>query len=73
MLIVMVHSVILFTAVLLGSGVGYFIAQPAYGLITEHANSDVYYVKKTKAKKLAELETERLDTSFCSPEQFTFV
>jgi hypothetical protein len=73
MLIIMTHSVYLFTAVLLGSGVGYFIARPAYKLMTEQANSKVYYVKQTKAKNCSELETERLDTSFCSPDQFTYV
>lgn len=73
MLIVMVHSVILFTAILLGAGLGYFIAQPAYRLITDHAGSHIYYVKQTNTKQSAELEKERLDTSFCRPDEFTFV
>ena len=73
MLIVMVHSIILFTATLLGTGVGYFIAQPAYRLLTDHVGRHIYYVKQTTAKKLTELEKERLDTSFCPSDQFTFV
>ena len=73
MLIVMVHSVILFVAILLGAGVGYFIAQPAYRWIADHAGSHTYYVKQTNAKKSSELEKERLDTSFCPSHQFTFV
>ena len=73
MLIVMVHSVILFMAILLGAGVGYFIAQPAYKWITDHAGSHIYYVKQTNAKESAELEKERLDTSFCPLNQCTFV
>ena len=73
MLIAMIQSVILFTAISLGAGVGYFIAQPAYGLISDHAGNDIYYVKQTEAEKLDELETERLDTSLCPPRQFTYV
>lgn len=73
MLVVMLHSAILFVATVLGAGVGYFIAQPAYGMIIDHAGDDIYYVKQTKAKKLTELETERLDTSFCPPDQLTYV
>lgn len=73
MLIAMIQSVILFTAISLGAGVGYFIAQPAYGLISDHAGNDIYYVKQTEAEKLDELETERLDTSLCPPHQFTYV
>ena len=73
MLIAMIQSVILFTAISLGAGVGYFIAQPAYGLISDHAGNDIYYVKQTEVEKLDELETERLDTSLCPPHQFTYV
>ncbi len=73
MLVVMVYSVILLMSVLLGAGVGYFIAQPVYGRITEHANSDVFYVKHTKAKKLGDLETEILDISSSSSDQSTYV
>ena len=68
MLVVMVHSVILFVAILFGSGVGYFIAQPAYGILFHHSGSGAYYVKQTKAERLADIEKERLDTSFCTPD-----
>ena len=54
----MLHSTFLFAAILLGAGVGYFIAEPAYGLVTEHSKNDVYYVKRTKAKNLLDLENE---------------
>ncbi|XP_028394555.1 probable low affinity copper uptake protein 2 [Dendronephthya gigantea] len=73
MLIAMVHSVVLFVAILLGSGVGYFIAQPAYGILSNLSGSGVYHVTQTKDVRLAEIKKERLDTSFCTPDQFTYI
>lgn len=62
MLVAMVQSIMLFIAIVLGAGSGYFIGEAAFRLITDHLDSDASYIKQTDP-----------DTTFCFPDQFTYV